>query len=64
MKEAGIKQRNLEYTVNKKMVLKKIKPGKVREGTGMELLAHSSRSDLLPGPEVKAPPACRETGQN
>ena len=36
----------------------------MREGTGMELLAHSSRSDLLPGPEVKAPPACRETGQN
>ena len=64
MKEADIKQRNLEYAVNKKWYKKTINAGTVREGTGMELLVHSSCSNLLPGPEVKAPPACQQTGQN
>lgn len=53
------------------MVLKKKKkPGKVREGTdhclrtGVEFLAHSSGSDLPPGPVIKAPPVCQQADQN
>lgn len=51
-------------------IKKKKKPGKGREGTdhclrtGVEFPAHSSGSDLPPGPVIKAPPVCQQAAQN